>query len=63
MQCSIEFCTRMVFDEMRGDKQTVPSRKFLYGSVARPRATFVLWMACHGRLATKDRDTMLWNKY
>lgn len=25
------------------------------GNIARPRAIFCLWMACHRRLATKDR--------
>lgn len=27
----------------------------MYGNLARPKAQLVLWLACHGRLATKDR--------
>lgn len=30
-------------------------KHLMYGSHARPRAKFILWMACHHRLATKDR--------
>ncbi|KAL5146890.1 putative ribonuclease H protein [Glycine soja] len=30
-------------------------KNLLYGNTARPRANFILWLACHGRLSTKDR--------
>ncbi|XP_058752433.1 uncharacterized protein LOC131625603 [Vicia villosa] len=30
-------------------------RNLLYKNIARPRACFILWLACHEKLATKDR--------
>jgi hypothetical protein len=35
--------------------QQVDWKTLVYGNNARPRANFILWLACHGRLATKDR--------
>ncbi|XP_045822376.1 uncharacterized protein LOC123915284 [Trifolium pratense] len=35
--------------------QSVPWRTLFYGNVARPRALVNLWIACNGRLATRDR--------
>lgn len=30
-------------------------RKMIYNELDRPRAIFVLWMACHDRLTTKEK--------
>ncbi|KAH1252729.1 hypothetical protein GmHk_04G009618 [Glycine max] len=35
--------------------QRMEWNNLLYGNTARPRANFILWLACHGRLSTKDR--------
>ncbi|CAK8562587.1 unnamed protein product [Lathyrus sativus] len=35
--------------------QLVEWKNLVYGNNARPRANFILWLACHGRLATKDK--------
>lgn len=35
--------------------QEVKWRYLFKGNMARPRARFILWMACHERMATKDR--------
>ncbi|XP_058776047.1 uncharacterized protein LOC131650346 [Vicia villosa] len=40
---------------LRGEKQDVPWKNLMRGNLARPRAAFVFWMACHSRLLTKDR--------
>ncbi|CAK8568890.1 unnamed protein product [Lathyrus sativus] len=42
--------------------QPVEWRNLVYGNNARPRANFMLWLACHGRLATKDRLHNVWTK-
>jgi hypothetical protein len=47
--------TRQVYGLLRFDYPVVDWRVLMYGNIARPRAIFTLWMACHGRLATKDR--------
>lgn len=49
------FKTRLVYEHVRGVRPVVPWRKLFLGNIARPRAQFTLWVACHGRLATKDR--------
>ncbi|XP_058727135.1 uncharacterized protein LOC131598566 [Vicia villosa] len=35
--------------------QKVNWKNLMYGNNARPCTNFILWLACHGRLATKDR--------
>lgn len=47
--------TKLVYDELRGAKPNVSWKNLMYGVVVRPRAQVVMWLACHGRLATKDR--------
>ncbi|KAK2423649.1 hypothetical protein QL285_034091 [Trifolium repens] len=40
---------------LRIDYPVVDWKVTVYGNIARPRAIFIFWLACHGRLATKDR--------
>jgi hypothetical protein len=47
--------TRKVYQSLKMDHPSVEWRVTMYQNIARPRAIFILWMACHGRLATKDR--------
>ncbi|KAK2413113.1 hypothetical protein QL285_035856 [Trifolium repens] len=47
--------TRKVYQSLKMDHPSVDWRVTMYQNIARPRAIFILWMACHGRLATKDR--------
>ncbi|XP_058751364.1 uncharacterized protein LOC131624446 [Vicia villosa] len=39
----------------QGRKPNVPWRRVFFGNSARPRAAFILWLACRNRLSTKDR--------
>jgi hypothetical protein len=47
--------TRQVYSLLRFEYPVVDWRVTMYGNIARPRAIFTFWLACHGRLATKDR--------
>jgi hypothetical protein len=47
--------TRKVYQLMRMDYPVVVWRHNMYQNMARPRALFVFWLACHCRLPTKDR--------
>ncbi|XP_045809963.1 uncharacterized protein LOC123904333 [Trifolium pratense] len=47
--------TRKVYQMLRVDYAVVGWRQTMYQNMARPRALFVFWLACHCRLATKDR--------
>ncbi|XP_058747133.1 uncharacterized protein LOC131620133 [Vicia villosa] len=49
------FCKEKVYLELGNVSQPVSWRRIMYGNDARPRAIFTTWMACHGRLATKER--------
>ncbi|KAI5448508.1 hypothetical protein KIW84_015788 [Lathyrus oleraceus] len=49
------FQTRKMYDGLYGDMQEVSWRRMFYNAAARPRSLFNLWMACHRKLATKDR--------
>lgn len=44
-----------MYKELQGSKPKVSWRKFLFGNMARSRANFILWLACRGRLMTKDK--------
>ncbi|XP_058768778.1 uncharacterized protein LOC131642556 [Vicia villosa] len=50
----MSFCMHKLCDKLM-DFDRVPWRYLLQGNSARPRATIITWMACHGRLSTKDR--------
>ncbi|XP_058762042.1 uncharacterized protein LOC131635435 [Vicia villosa] len=50
-----KFCKKKIYIGFLTNNQTVPWRKVFYDNEARPRAFFITWLACHGRLATKDR--------
>ncbi|XP_058759276.1 uncharacterized protein LOC131632553 [Vicia villosa] len=45
----------MMYKSLQGRKPSVPWRGVCFGNGARPRATFILWLACRNRLPTKDR--------
>lgn len=50
-----KFYIAKIYKNFQGQQLNVWWRKILYSNYARPRASFTLWMACHQRLATKDR--------
>lgn len=50
-----KFPTGSICKEIRGEKEKVPWRKLFYTNIARSRALFVGWLACRGRLPTKER--------
>jgi hypothetical protein len=47
--------TRKVYKSLRTTYPVVDWKVMIYGNIARPRAVFIFWLACHGRLPTKDR--------
>ncbi|XP_045815732.1 uncharacterized protein LOC123909010 [Trifolium pratense] len=47
--------TRKVYKVLREDYPLVDWKTVMYQNIARPRAVFIFWLACHSRLATKDR--------
>jgi hypothetical protein len=47
--------TRKTYDYLREDYPMVDWKVTMYRNIARPRAIFIFLMACHGKLATKDR--------
>ncbi|CAI8585892.1 unnamed protein product [Vicia faba] len=52
---TLKYSTKGVYDMLRGDKTKVNWRNIITGNKARPRTLFMVWMACLGRLPTKDR--------
>lgn len=50
-----KFQTGIIYRELQGDVPVVPWRSLLYKNYARPRAKFIVWMACHFRLPTRSR--------
>ncbi|XP_058733894.1 uncharacterized protein LOC131605567 [Vicia villosa] len=50
-----KFQTRDIYKELMKHHPLVEWRGLVYKNKARPRAVFVLWLACQHRLATKDR--------
>ncbi|KAK2424475.1 hypothetical protein QL285_034829 [Trifolium repens] len=46
---------RKTYDYLRKEYPIVDWKVTMYRNVARPRAIFTFWMACHGRLPTKNR--------
>lgn len=49
-----KYQTRKIYVGLADNPQDVNWRKIFYNSAARPRYLFILWMACHERLATKN---------
>ncbi|XP_058777120.1 uncharacterized protein LOC131651476 [Vicia villosa] len=49
------FSMRDAYNSLQMHNNRVSWRSILYHNIARPRAIFILWLACNGRLATKDR--------
>ncbi|CAJ2669420.1 unnamed protein product [Trifolium pratense] len=47
--------TRTIYKLLREDYPLVDWKTVMYQNMARPRAVFIFWLACHSRLATKDR--------
>ncbi|XP_058783073.1 uncharacterized protein LOC131657723 [Vicia villosa] len=56
-QCIVTgvYSTRLLYNELRGERTCVLWRNLIRGNRASPRAIFLLWMACQKRLQTKDR--------
>lgn len=54
-QTTRRYDTKQVYHMLRGGKPKVNWRGLLYGNRDRPRAMFILWLACQDRLPTKDR--------
>ena len=50
-----KFNGRYVFHELLPDSPNMIQYKLVKYNKARPRAIMVLWMICHGKLATKAR--------
>lgn len=46
---------KTVYENLRDDDQDVALRTLLYDSVTLPRAMMTLWLAFHGKLATKEK--------
>ncbi|XP_058732880.1 uncharacterized protein LOC131604461 [Vicia villosa] len=49
------YVTGAMYKEVNGSRPNVSWKNLLRGNWARPRAMFVLWLACHNRLNKKDR--------
>lgn len=50
-----KFPTGKVYTELWGQREKVDWRKLFCGNMARPRAKIITWLACQGRLSTKDQ--------
>lgn len=49
------FKMKKAYRDLQSLNSKVSWRKIMYHNIARPHAIFILWLACNGRLATKDR--------
>lgn len=52
---SIKFPMKNMYEVLNDDNNRVPWRNLLRCNRARHRGSLCLWLACHGKLATKDR--------
>lgn len=50
-----KFSARNMYYAIKTQHQTVGWRKVFYGNTTRPWDLCTIWLACHNRLATKDR--------
>ncbi|XP_058774247.1 uncharacterized protein LOC131648512 [Vicia villosa] len=55
MMTAGKFCKKKIYNGLLSSTQLVTWRKLLYDNEARPRALFIMWIAYHDRLATKDK--------
>lgn len=55
MMNDLKFQTRQIYLEMKTQEQEISWWKIIHGNAARLMAIFTLWLACHERLATKER--------
>lgn len=51
----VKFETKRVHDHIKVSFSKVDWRHLFYRTLARHRALYVFWLACHNRLATKER--------
>ncbi|XP_058765506.1 uncharacterized protein LOC131638998 [Vicia villosa] len=50
-----KFSTRIVYHELLQDLPVVQWQNLVYKNLARPKAQFILWIACNNRLPCKER--------
>lgn len=50
-----KFHTRKIYADLNNTLNEVSWKKISCNNPTRPQTLFTLWVACHGRLATKDR--------
>lgn len=50
-----KFKTGLLYRHLKDTGNTAPWKTILYKNVSRPRAQMLLWLACHERLATRER--------
>ncbi|XP_058776177.1 uncharacterized protein LOC131650488 [Vicia villosa] len=49
------FQSKKVYNALKVNEEKPVWRHLMFGNYARPRAVFILWLVCNGRLATKER--------
>ncbi|XP_058747221.1 uncharacterized protein LOC131620238 [Vicia villosa] len=49
------FKSKMLYEKLKCGEPLMPWFKLLWNNLERPRAQFILWLACHDRLATRER--------
>ncbi|XP_058722171.1 uncharacterized protein LOC131593623 [Vicia villosa] len=49
------FQPRKIYNALVGTEEKPAWRHLMFCNYARPRAIFILWLVCNGRLATKER--------
>lgn len=47
--------TQVMYRELQETKPNVHQKNIFFNNFARPKAKFILWVACHNRLVMKDR--------
>ncbi|XP_058726146.1 uncharacterized protein LOC131597466 [Vicia villosa] len=55
MKQSQQFKMKKMYTSLMEQSEDMDWKGLIMGNQARPRAKIILWLACHGRLATKDR--------
>ena len=55
MLCTGKFSMKSVYSQMRSNEPVVSWKSLICKNPARPRAVITLWLACHHKLATKER--------
>src|SRR3954468_18069325 len=49
------FHAKKLYNVLKDNEEKPEWRHLMFGNYARPRAVFILWLVCNGRLATKVR--------